>query len=85
MNKNNIINHAKEDEEDLFLSVIWTLMNLDIFLGTVNFSSNIRKEKLEEVLNLLNDMGEFVIEKNEPIISKTNIQRTFYRGRISFF
>ena len=88
MNMNNIINHAKEDEEDLFLRLHLDVKKMHYILmqcRTFPLEDIKDKEIIGVVISAPNDLAEFVIEKNEPLFIQQTFSELFIMAGISFF
>lgn len=85
---NNIINHAKEDEEDLFLRCHLDFMKMGyILMHCKTFPiGDIKDREIRGVVKPApNGLGEFVTEQNEPLLVRQTFSELFIMAGISFF
>lgn len=88
MNMNSIINHAKEDEDDLFLRLHMDFKKLEyirMHCRTFPVGDIIDREIIGVVIPAPNDLGELVIEKNEPLFERQTFSELLIMAGISFF
>lgn len=83
-----IINHAKKEEQDLFLRCHMDLMKIGyVLMHCQTFPlGDVKSIKIRgSVIPAPNEMGTFIIEKNEPLLVRQTFSELFIMAGISVF